>query len=213
MKRVLTAAAAAMSLVGCGGTTCIARGARVATPGGPRPIEALREGDTIVVVEPASGMTAASRIVRIVSSHREVGALALGGVSLRLTSDHPVYDPVARGFFPAGDWLLGTRTSLLRLDGDAVRPALVEQAQPFVGTAEVFDLTVEHEWHTFVAEGVVVHNKSVLLNCITDAGVVVAGTPCQCAIGTGRTTCDFAERLARCESCMQADGGMPDAGP
>lgn len=213
MKRVLTAAAAAMSLVGCGGTTCIARGARVATPGGPRPIEALREGDTIVVVEPASGMTAASRIVRIVSSHREVGALALGGVSLRLTSDHPVYDPVARGFFPAGDWLLGTRTSLLRLDGDAVRPALVEQAQPFVGTAEVFDLTVEHEWHTFVAEGVVVHNKSIIRTCTTDAGMVSEGTACQCAVGRGEIVCDLLRGPARCEFCVPADGGAPDAGP
>lgn len=214
MKTLIAGLGAALSLVACGGTpTCVARGSRVATPRGARRIEELREGDTIVVVDPTSGLTAESRIVRIVSNHREVGLLSMGGASLSLTSDHPVYDPIAKDFFPAGDWLLGQRTVLLQLAEDGVREVPVSRAESFVGVAEVFDLTVEHPWHTFVAEGVVVHNKSVAHSCASDAGTVLDGTTCQCAEGTGRVTCDLPGEAARCEFCVLPDGGTPDAGP
>ena len=38
-------------------------------------------------------------------------------------------------------------------------PVRVTQAERFVGVEEVFDLSVAHALHTFVADGVVVHNK------------------------------------------------------
>ena len=108
-----------LSLTACGPVvSCVARGARVQTPRGGRAIEDLRVGDEVVVANPATGLTVVSHITAITSATRECGSLEIGGRTLKLTSDHPVYDPVAKGFFPAGDWLLGDRKHLLEIGDD-----------------------------------------------------------------------------------------------
>jgi hypothetical protein len=72
-----------------------------------------------------------------------------------VTSAHPLYDVRAKTWAPAGDWLLGVRAEFATVHG-ATR---VTDAERFVGVEEVFDLSVAHALHTFVADGVVVHNK------------------------------------------------------
>jgi hypothetical protein len=133
-----------------------------------------------------------------------------------VTADHPLYDPLARGFFPAGDWLLGLRTHLLEIsDGRSSTPVRVEAFEAFTRLDEVFDLTVAHEWHTFIAEGIVVHNKQPANCSIPDGGSTNGGTPpelrptCSCADGgVGRWSCEASGGSATCLLC-----GQPDAGP
>ncbi len=207
-----------LSLTACGPVvSCVARGARVQTPRGGRSIEDLRVGDEVVVANPATGLTVVSHITAITSATRECGSLEIGGRTLKLTSDHPVYDPLAKGFFPAGDWLLGDRKHLLEIGDDGPRVVQVDGAKLFCAVSEVFDLTVEHEWHTFVAEDIVVHNKQPAGCRVPDAGVTTSITipdderpTCSCGdAGIGRWTCAGSGGVATCELCGTVDAGVP----
>jgi hypothetical protein len=113
--------------------------------------------------------------------------------SLRCTTDHPLYDPVAKAWAPAGDWALGQRSALLLVaDEHAARVVHVERRLVADGVEEVIDLTVEHELHNFIAGDVLVHNKSIRLTCELDGGVVGSGDVCTLPDGgEGNTTCDF----------------------
>ena len=140
----------------CGVGWCVARGAKVKTPRGLRNIEDLAVGDEVIVVDPDTLELHVSALTARRSAKRECGRLHFNSGSLTVTSAHPLYDPRARLWAPAGDWLLGVRGEFLGEHG----PVRVTRAERFVGVEEVFDLTVAHALHTFVADGVVVHNKT-----------------------------------------------------
>lgn len=216
MKRWLAGAVLA-GTVGCGpATSCVARGARVRTPKGERAIEDLAVGDEVLCVEPTTGAVATARLVAVQRATRECVALRLGDAALTLTSDHPVYCPDTGEWAPAGDWALGHRRHLLRVEAAGVRVVAVQEVSTFDGLHEVFDLTVDHPLHNFVANGVLVHNKSIRATCNDTAGNrVYAGEVCTCADGTttGYTACDQAGQVVRCEGCPKPDAGTPDAGP
>ena len=215
-----------MQLACSGPSTCVARGARVATPKGPRPIEELEVGDEVLAVDPATGSPAATRITHVRSAPRGGGAFTVGAPTPPVTTDHPLFDPKARDFFPAGDWLLGTRSTLWALDGESCREVEVTARQTYAGVHTVFDLTVESELHTFVAEGFVVHNKVPDYCLVPDGGALTVSTPaemrpeCTCLDGTqSRWAClNGGGAPAVCEGCtvpdasVEDDGGMSDGG-
>ncbi|MCU0698367.1 MAG: Hint domain-containing protein [Myxococcaceae bacterium] len=153
----------------------------------------------------------------LVSAHREVGAITFGSHTLEVTSDHPVFDPDTGAFHDAGDWLLGKRRRLLRAEGSRLEAVAVTATKAFARLTTVFDLTVEHEWHTFVANGVVVHNKSIARSCLpTDGGAAVFdGATCTCdgtSTSTGVWSC-FPGEAGSCVGCEDGrDGGLVDGG-
>jgi len=160
MKTLTLGFVAGVAFTGCEAMmSCIARGTVVLTPSGEKHIEDLREGDLVYSIDEKTGELESSPIVHIKSATREVGKLKLPHRTLTLTTDHPVYDPIAQIYAPAGDWLLGKRTTLATYKGQLTTQALTS-VQTFVGMSEVFDITVESPLHNFIANGVIVHNKS-----------------------------------------------------
>ncbi|MEM6295065.1 MAG: Hint domain-containing protein [Myxococcota bacterium] len=152
----------AFALQGCLVTdSCIAEGALVLTSRGLRPIESLIIDDAIVSLDPASGEMVSSAITRIVSTKRECVVLRAGDVALRCTPSHPLFDPDAGEFAPASAWVDGTRTALAVVRNEQLVRVDVDEVQMDGGVARVFDLTVESALHNFVADGVLVHNKSI----------------------------------------------------
>ena len=210
MKRLVLLA---MLGAGCGVSQCVARGARVRTPRGERPIEDLAAGDEVFAVDPDSGELVATRLTAVVTAQRESVRLAGDGWALVCTSDHPLYDPLAKTWADAGDFVLGRRTEVLRVldDGRAVR-SVVSEREAFQGVHEVFDLTVEHSLHDFVAQSVVVHNKSLPRSCSLDGAVVTSGLECTCPDGTtGQVSCTDSDGKVLAEgTCAFC---APDAGP
>lgn len=195
MKNTILGVLSAVSLLACGPTSCIARGTLVWTPRGLRRIDELIEQDTVWCVDPATGEHVASPITHVKHAKREVMKLTGEGFSLTCTTDHPLYDPLAKTWAPAGDWVLGQRSSLLLVpeDGSTPRAVAVTGREVAAGVCEVFDLTVAHALHNFVAGRVLVHNKSIRLSCpAPDGGRTFGGDPCTCAdAGTGTTSCDL----------------------
>ncbi|MFZ5469358.1 MAG: Hint domain-containing protein [Myxococcota bacterium] len=172
-------------------------------------------GDEVICVDPKTGAHALTRITHIRSAERECGALTFGNTTLTVTSDHPLFDPGDCSFHPAGDWMIGQRTQLWVFDGERVSEQRVTACEKFVGVNRVFDITVASAWHTFVAEGVVVHNKQPADCAIPDGGSTNLASPaterpvCQCDNSTqGRWTCTQSGGVAICSEC-----GSPDAGP
>lgn len=211
------AAATAMS---CGdGFACVARGTRVSTPTGPRRVEDFAIGDALITVDPLTGESAVTHVTHIRSAQRECGALTFGDSALTVTSDHPLFDPQTRRFHPAGDWLTGARTRLLAFEGERTRDLEVAAHQRFVAVSQVFDLTVEHAWHTFVAEGIVVHNKQPPPCALPDGrfiSVGISAEACTCSSGPSGVWSCPSGGTAVCARCgaAQGDGGTTsDAGP
>lgn len=138
---------------------CVARGTLIATPEGKIPVEDLEVGSLIYSVDVQTKKLVLTTVVAIESAAREVGSLEVGDRRLLLTSDHPVYCPVSGSYHSAGAWFLRQRRDVTFFD-EAITAATVTRAEPHVGVRSVFDLTVDSSHRNFIANGVIVHNKS-----------------------------------------------------
>lgn len=223
-RALLTAALGFLGNAGC----CIARGSRVSTRSGPRPIEDVEVGDELLSFDEHAGRPVFNRVVAMKTAQREVGRLTLtDGTALELTSDHPLYCPASLAWISAGDWLLGKRVELLQVTVDGSQRVRVEGADPFVRVEQVFDLSMEAPHHNFVASGVLVHNKKFLQpTCdLDESGKTVQRRKydeCNCSDGgTGFAWCDVPPNSAgfcQCtpEQCaveeLLSDGGRHVAG-
>lgn len=166
-RKALAAAPLVLWTTGCIlDTSCVAAGTPVATPDGWRPIEALRPGDPIYAVDVATGALVPALVAHTRSATRECVAIVDDrGAELLVTADHPVYAVDHAAFVDAGHFVLGRARTLLVIDDLAPeRRATPRPAGPgrtFAGVHEVLDLGVTGDHPTFIAGGVVVHNKTV----------------------------------------------------
>lgn len=142
------------------------------------------------------------------------------GGELVTTSDYPIYCPVEKVWAPAGDWVLGKRSHFLYVRDDRVEVVMVEQPSAYSGVFDVYDLTVDHPLHNFVANDILVHNKQYVCpritaetTCVANSLTLKHGSPCSCAEGhPGVVDC---RRVAgtTCTGCGgTVDGGSSDAG-
>jgi hypothetical protein len=131
---------------------CVAAGTLVATPDGPRPIEALRVGDR-VWSRAATGERAEGRLTAVVDATATASLWLVvdGGARVRVTDVHPVALADGRwveaGRLRPGDRLVG--------EAGPARLLSIERAS---GDVRVFDLSVEPH-ACFWAGGLLVHNK------------------------------------------------------
>lgn len=135
----------------------------VSTPNGPRMIEDILVGDKVWTYTLA-GQMVASNVVRVVSGPRDdlLRITATNGQAWICSPNHPFQ--LANGQFVEaaglvpGCWLRSPRGEY------RVKTIFI-----YPGTFTVFDITVDHQDHTFIAGGVVVHNK--------EAGFAGGGRP------------------------------------
>lgn len=155
--------------------SCLPPGTMISTPGGRRPIESIRLGDTVI-----GGLSGEPRTVVEVHVNPCVGGVVVvraRGAELRLTRNHPVL--TQRGWIEAGSLQV---TDKVFRDLSEVR---VASADPLAGPSEhgpskrateidsisfepfddtVYNIGVDVD-ESYVAEGVVVHN----CRCLTVA--------------------------------------------
>jgi hypothetical protein len=79
------------------------------------------------------------------------------GRTLVGTGEHPVFDPGERRYRELRSWLTGAAAEVLTDRRDTER---VVSCRALAGLRRVWDLTVDSPFHNFVANGLVVHNKS-----------------------------------------------------
>jgi predicted lipid-binding transport protein (Tim44 family) len=146
------------------GGGCFPAGTGIATPKGQRPIEALAAGDEVLSIDP-EGRTVRSLVKTILINKGPLLTIKTAGGSLPATEDHPISLGEGR-FRPAGDLRPGNRITRWK-EGRLVAQK-VREVDFGLKEGLVFNLEVEGP-HTFIAEGVVVHNKG--------GGCLPAATP------------------------------------
>ena len=146
------------------GGGCFPAGTGIAAPAGRRLIEELAAGDEVLSIN-SEGRSVLTRVKTIFVSKSPLLEVRTDRGTFRATRDHPVSLGGGR-YRPAGELRLGDQVARWeegRATGDKVRRI---ESRP--GTELVFNLEVE-EPHTFIAGGVVVHNKG--------GGCLPGGTP------------------------------------
>ncbi|MGE3454397.1 MAG: Hint domain-containing protein [Kofleriaceae bacterium] len=136
------------------GDTCFASGTPVATPGGTRAIETLSRGDRVFGVDPATGAPTTAMVEALIDrGMREIIELQLDtGTVLRVTAEHPLFDPRAGRFRNAGEFAVGDA-----LIGEAGRQIIIRDRVERGEYARVYDLSVTSP-DTFLAGGILAHN-------------------------------------------------------
>ena len=150
--------ASSSPLWGRGGGGCLLPGTRVETPDGPRAIEELRPGDRVVSV--VAGRPVEARVQACTLVHAESYIrIHAGGRVVRATAEHPFR--VGDGVYKiAGELKPGD--SVMVLEDGRLKPCAVDRVQTLAEPTTAYNLTV---WPggSFVAEGLVVHNKGCFL--------------------------------------------------
>jgi predicted lipid-binding transport protein (Tim44 family) len=136
------------------GGGCFPAGTGIATLNGTRSIEELASGDEVLSIGP-DGRSVPTRVKTIFVSKSALLKVKTNRGALRTTRDHPIGLGAGR-FRPAGELRSGDRVT--RWAGGRLIEVKVRRVGAFAGEGLVFNLEVEGP-HTFIAEGMVVHNK------------------------------------------------------
>ena len=136
------------------GGGCFPAGTEVATPGGPVAIETLAFGDEVWAVT-EEGKTVRTVVKGLFVSRNRVLRIETGSRTLTATEDHPVSLGEGR-FRSAGGLRQGDH--LGKWKQGRLMAKTVRKVSPIEGETLVFNLQVAMP-NTFVAEGIVVHNK------------------------------------------------------
>ena len=133
---------------------CVAEGSFISTPHGSVAIESLRLGDALTVVSQDGSFHQGFVTAMLSSVTNEWIVLWVqgGGAPLRVTAPHQIRTP--RGWRKAGTLVVGD--SIVTHKGIRAIDSLIVVS----GEVRVFDIDVEPH-HAFIADGVIVHNKSI----------------------------------------------------
>lgn len=150
--------AAPLPLFARGGGGCLEKGTPVLTPLGPVAVDRLKPGDKVLSVRGGAAAPSEVRAVTQVDTEDYV-ELTAGGRDLRLTAAHPVQ--TAPGVFKTAGVIMAGETVIVR-DRGAFFSAAVDSVRRIPAAAPAFNLLVA-PGGTYVAGGVVVHNKGCFL--------------------------------------------------
>lgn len=141
-----------------GGGGCLEHGTVVLTPVGAKPVETLKAGDTILSV--TGGRSAQSEVRAVTEVQPDSFCeIICGDKTLRVTSDHPV--EIAPGIFRTAS-SLKARDFILVSDGTTTASASIDSVSTRKSGKSALNLLVM-PGGTYIAGGIVVHNKGCFL--------------------------------------------------
>ena len=136
----------------CGSGGCFLAGTEISlADGSTKPIESIEAGDVVMAWDMKSGELKPDP-VRAVQDPREVDSYLILNDRLRVTASHPMLSDGE--WVKAGDLKVGDH--LTAADGSVVTVATIEKVP---GPVTVYNFEV-NPYGTYVANGIVVHNRS-----------------------------------------------------
>jgi len=156
---------------------CLVEGTPVLTPNGARPIEQLAVGDAVWSWSVGEGQRVARRVTRVLKSSADhyLSVELDDGRRLSLTDAHPLWCPSSSAWQVAGSLAVGAAVWVVDETG-AGRSAAVVSVVRHAGPASVVNLSVDGD-ENYLAQGVLVHNKSLKHSGIDSGLTEQANTP------------------------------------
>jgi hypothetical protein len=162
---------------GCGGCgCCFLPTTQVQTPDGPVAISQLTVDQIVTAYDEVTQEYTTATVAQVLR-HGEAGVdqhdfnaaplleLQHEQGKLIVTANHPIYDTVTATFKPAGDFEVGntllTQTQRVSITGVTE----LEEAEHLEADKIVYNLTLTNGPHTYIADGIVVHNKGDGSDC------------------------------------------------
>ena len=141
-------------------------GTEILAEDGSRPIEFITEGMLLWSWDTTSNAAVLRRVKAVVRGQAtqlhtiKVGKVTIGGV----TDEHPFYNPEQKEWVKATDLQKGD-VVLLWSDGQNPQPVTIDEKQTITLSepVDVYNLTVEGPEHNYFAQGILVHNKSIVI--------------------------------------------------
>lgn len=159
---------------GCG--CCFLPTTQVQTPDGPVAISQLTVDQIVTAYDEVTQEYTTATVAQVLR-HGEAGVdqhdfnaaplleLQHEQGKLIVTANHPIYDTVTATFKPAGDFEVGntllTQTQPVSITGVTE----LEEAEHLEADKIVYNLTLTAGPHTYIADGIVVHNKGDGSDC------------------------------------------------
>jgi len=162
---------------GCGSCgCCFLPTTQVQTPDGPVAISQLTVDQIVTAYDEVTQEYTTATVAQVLR-HGEAGVdqhdfnaaplleLQHEQGKLIVTANHPIYDTVTATFKPAGDFEVGntllTQTQPVSITGVTE----LEEAEHLEADKIVYNLTLTDGPHTYIADGIVVHNKGDGSDC------------------------------------------------
>lgn len=156
------AAATVFMTAGCpGDPACVAQGTLIRSPQGDLLVEDLRVGDVVYSYNLLHQEVIPARVVRVGSAYDDcVEFRSNGGIPLGATLSHRIYSPQTGKYEDASKWFSGElrELGLVMTDYSFAKRTSLDVVP--IGRRRVFDITVESPFANFIANGVLVHNKT-----------------------------------------------------
>jgi predicted lipid-binding transport protein (Tim44 family) len=141
-----------------GGGGCLEKGTLVSTPSGPRPIETLKVGDTVLAS--GSGGLVKAKVCGLIQVQPELYyEIACGERKIKATVEHPVEVGIGE-YKIASSLRIGGKVRLS--DGRKIANGKIDSIARAPSTIPAFNLLVS-PCGTYIANGIVVHNKGCFL--------------------------------------------------
>ena len=139
---------------------CFLAGTKIDTPNGEKLIEELQKGASIFAVDPLSGKRVATIVNQVFVSKQDRYLIIHtedGGI-VRTTAYHPFYNGLINIFMRIENFSIGDK--LVRVISGNRSLVSIEDIEVINKTVIVYNLSVEHDYHTFLAGNYIVHNKT-----------------------------------------------------
>lgn len=189
--------------------TCFVGRTRIRTPKGTRALEELSPGDEIIACDPATGALAVRKVLARIA-HAEAATLTLDAGDAHvagMTAEHPIWVVSRDAWVVAGELRDGDVVCVLDRDGARAGTRIVESIRATGRSEIVFDLSVEGPEHTFFADDVLAHNKSIACPSPSPA----CSGPDAADGSDGNATADAADAATDAADAADAADDAPDA--
>lgn len=143
------------------GVTCVSEDTLILTPNGNIPVERLKTGDEVYSYDFSRGILVPAKIANIRRGYdRCIRFKTDSGAGLCVTTDHPIYSPETRTYEKALKWISAELSEFYMLEQNKTVKANVTLLPIGSEKVKVFDISVDSPFGNFIANGILVHNKT-----------------------------------------------------